>query len=242
MAGAHGSPLGDEEIRLTKEAMGWPSQEPFFVPEEALHHFRRCVERGAELQAEWEQRFDAYREAHPELAQELGRPGEPAGHGPAGQHGPGVGEAAQQPRRLLAALPPVARWLVGAWLLKTTLSVQALWEAAERVRLALAAGDQTAARAGLSVLGVEANETRAKQLRAGTNPIPDVLLAEGDVFTHLMTCDCGDKRHGSITPCDRSGGMMAARCSWRRSMSARSTPAFQRLPSLAHRVIIRSAS
>src|SRR5207237_517385 len=71
-AGAHGSPLGEEEIRLTKEAMGWPSQEPFYVPEEALQHFRRCVERGAELQAEWEQRFDAYREAHPELALELG--------------------------------------------------------------------------------------------------------------------------------------------------------------------------
>jgi transketolase len=72
-AGAHGSPLGEEEVRLTKEAMGWPSQEPFYVPEEALQHFRRCVERGAELQSEWEQRFEAYREAHPELAQELGR-------------------------------------------------------------------------------------------------------------------------------------------------------------------------
>jgi transketolase len=72
-AGAHGSPLGEEEVRLTKEAMGWPSEEPFYVPDEALKHFRGCVERGAEQQAEWVQRFDAYREAHPELAQELGR-------------------------------------------------------------------------------------------------------------------------------------------------------------------------
>jgi len=72
-AGAHGSPLGEEEIRLTKEAMGWPSQEPFFVPEEALAHFRGCVERGAEAEAEWKARFDAYAEAHPELAQELER-------------------------------------------------------------------------------------------------------------------------------------------------------------------------
>jgi transketolase len=72
-AGAHGSPLGEDEVRLTKEAMGWPSEEPFYVPDEALKHFRGCVERGAEQQAEWEQRFDAYREAHPELAQELGR-------------------------------------------------------------------------------------------------------------------------------------------------------------------------
>jgi transketolase len=54
---AHGSPLGDEEIRLTKEAYGWPSQEPFFIPAEALAHFRESVERGDELYAEWEQRF-----------------------------------------------------------------------------------------------------------------------------------------------------------------------------------------
>jgi transketolase len=72
-AGAHGSPLGEEEVRLTKEAMGWPSQEPFYVPQEALEHFRGCVERGAELQAQWDRRFDEYREVHPELAQELER-------------------------------------------------------------------------------------------------------------------------------------------------------------------------
>ena len=72
-AGAHGSPLGEEEVKLTKEAMGWPSQEPFYVPEEALKHFRRAVERGAEQQAQWQQRFDTYGEAHPELAQEFNR-------------------------------------------------------------------------------------------------------------------------------------------------------------------------
>jgi len=72
-AGAHGSPLGEEEIKLTKQAMGWPSQEPFFVPEDALKHFRRCVERGAELQSEWQARFDAYSQEHPELAQEYRR-------------------------------------------------------------------------------------------------------------------------------------------------------------------------
>ena len=53
--------------------MGWPSLEPFFVPEDALKHFRRCVDRGEELEAEWRQRFDAYAEAHPELAPELER-------------------------------------------------------------------------------------------------------------------------------------------------------------------------
>jgi transketolase len=53
---AHGAPLGEEEVRLTKQAYGWPSDEPFFVPEEALQHFRSQVERGNELYREWEQR------------------------------------------------------------------------------------------------------------------------------------------------------------------------------------------
>src|SRR5436309_15667158 len=43
---AHGSPLGEDEVRLTKEAYGWDPDKEFFVPEEALAHFRRCCERG----------------------------------------------------------------------------------------------------------------------------------------------------------------------------------------------------
>jgi transketolase len=54
---AHGSPLGEEEVRITKQVYNWPSEEPFFVPDEALAHFRECVERGRELVSEWEQRF-----------------------------------------------------------------------------------------------------------------------------------------------------------------------------------------
>jgi transketolase len=72
-AGAHGSPLGEEEIRLTKEAYGWPSQEPFFVPEEALAHFREAVGRGAGQAREWHERFAAYQGEHPDLAGEFGR-------------------------------------------------------------------------------------------------------------------------------------------------------------------------
>ena len=72
-AGAHGSPLGEEEIKLTKEKMGYPSLEPFYVPEEALEHSRRAIERGEELAADWRERFDAYAQAQPELAQELER-------------------------------------------------------------------------------------------------------------------------------------------------------------------------
>jgi transketolase len=66
--GAHGSPLGEEEVRLTKEAYGWDPDKEFYVPDEALKHFRGCVERGAELEAEWQRRFDAYAQEQPELA------------------------------------------------------------------------------------------------------------------------------------------------------------------------------
>src|SRR4051795_5796057 len=71
--GAHGSPLGEEEIRLTKEVYGYPSLEPFFVPDEALEHFRAAVERGREAEAAWRERFDAYRESHGDLAAEFER-------------------------------------------------------------------------------------------------------------------------------------------------------------------------
>jgi transketolase len=56
---AHGAPLGEEEIRLTKQVYNWPSEEPFFIPDEALEHFREAVPRGRELQAKWQERFDA---------------------------------------------------------------------------------------------------------------------------------------------------------------------------------------
>ena len=65
---AHGSPLGEDEVRLTKEAYGWDPDKHFYVPEEALAHFRRAVDRGQELEAEWQQRFDSYRQALPEKA------------------------------------------------------------------------------------------------------------------------------------------------------------------------------
>ncbi|MGH2868095.1 MAG: transketolase [Solirubrobacteraceae bacterium] len=70
-SGAHGSPLGDDEVRLTKEAYGWDPDKQFYVPEEALAHFRMCCERGREFESEWEQRFAAYREAAPDQAQLL---------------------------------------------------------------------------------------------------------------------------------------------------------------------------
>ncbi len=71
--GAHGAPLGEEEVKLTKQNLGWPSLEPFHVPEEALAHWRQAKARGAQLEAEWNKKAAAYRQAHPDLAAELER-------------------------------------------------------------------------------------------------------------------------------------------------------------------------
>jgi len=72
-ASAHGAPLGEEEVKLTKQNLGWPSLEPFHVPEEALTHWRKAKERGAQLEAEWKKKHAAYGQAHPDLAAELER-------------------------------------------------------------------------------------------------------------------------------------------------------------------------
>ena len=70
-AGAHGSPLGEEEVRLTKEAYGWPTEPPFLVPAEALEHYRATIPRGEEAERAWDEQLTAYRAAHPALAEEL---------------------------------------------------------------------------------------------------------------------------------------------------------------------------
>jgi transketolase len=72
-AEAHGAPLGEDEVRLTKEAYGWPPEDHFRVPDEALEHFRACVERGKELEAEWSERMAAYREVELERWTEFER-------------------------------------------------------------------------------------------------------------------------------------------------------------------------
>ena len=69
-AGPHGTPLGAEEARLTKEAYGWPHPE-FHVPEEVRAHFAEVKRRGEAAYAEWEAMFAKYKEAYPELARQL---------------------------------------------------------------------------------------------------------------------------------------------------------------------------
>jgi transketolase len=70
-ADAHGAPLGSEEVRRTKEIMGWPQEPRFHVPDDALAHWRAAASRGAELEAGWRKRLDAYAATHPVLAAEF---------------------------------------------------------------------------------------------------------------------------------------------------------------------------
>ncbi len=65
---AHGEPLGAEEVKLTKENLGWPSQEPFFVPDAVLQYTRQLGAKGGEREAEWNKMMEAYAQAHPDLA------------------------------------------------------------------------------------------------------------------------------------------------------------------------------
>jgi transketolase len=64
-ADAHGAPLGEEEVRLTKETLGWPADAHFVVPDEALAAFRRAVEQSRQAEAEWHELFQRYEETYP---------------------------------------------------------------------------------------------------------------------------------------------------------------------------------
>jgi transketolase len=68
---AHGSPLGEDEVRLTKEFYGWDPDAHFLVPDEVREHFRAVRERGEREQAAWTDRLEAYRRDLPDLAAEL---------------------------------------------------------------------------------------------------------------------------------------------------------------------------
>ncbi|WP_017297466.1 transketolase [Nodosilinea nodulosa] len=71
-AGVHGAALGGDEIKLTRENLGWSYGE-FETPEDALSHMRKAIERGASLQAEWEETLAAYRTKYPTEAAEFER-------------------------------------------------------------------------------------------------------------------------------------------------------------------------
>jgi len=81
-AAAHGEPLGVDEVRLTKEALGWPPDAQFLIPADVLTHFRTAQTRGAAAQKKWKALFRRYEAAHPDLAAEWKR--RMAGELPAG--------------------------------------------------------------------------------------------------------------------------------------------------------------
>ncbi|KQU62126.1 transketolase [Sphingomonas sp. Leaf339] len=69
---AHGEPLGEENIRLTKRAYGWPEDKSFYVPDGVAEAFRQALEsRSKSLRDEWVAMTDRYRQAHPDLGAEL---------------------------------------------------------------------------------------------------------------------------------------------------------------------------
>jgi transketolase len=68
---AHGSPLGADGVKKTKQKLGWPTEPDFLVPDDVLAHFRQAVQRGEELEAAWDVRMDAYAKAYPELHAQL---------------------------------------------------------------------------------------------------------------------------------------------------------------------------
>jgi len=70
---AHGAPLGVEEVRRSKERLGWPVEPEFFLPERAVAHFRQALQNGRSAQLRWEELLDGYRREHPEKAREFAR-------------------------------------------------------------------------------------------------------------------------------------------------------------------------
>jgi transketolase len=116
---AHGEPLGEEEIRLTKQRYGWPPEAKFLVPDEVSKYTERSVDRGRKAEEEWNGRFGAYKSAHPALAEEweLMLSGElPDGWDqniptfPADEKGVAGRDASS---KILNAIAPKVPWLVG---------------------------------------------------------------------------------------------------------------------------------
>jgi transketolase len=72
-AKAHGEPPGEEELRGAKERLGWPLEPQFYIPEDVLAFYRQAVEQGEIAEKAWQQQFEAYRQAYPDLAAEFER-------------------------------------------------------------------------------------------------------------------------------------------------------------------------
>ncbi|MBI4315969.1 MAG: transketolase [Chloroflexi bacterium] len=68
---AHGEPLGEEELRAAKTALGWPAGTSFYIPDDVLAHLRRALDRGGQREREWQRRVHDWWHAHPEQAEDF---------------------------------------------------------------------------------------------------------------------------------------------------------------------------
>ncbi len=70
-AEAHGSPLGEDEIKATKKFYGWPEDKSFYIPEEVITHMQQAIERGEQLEKKWNSLYDNYKQKYPDLYSSL---------------------------------------------------------------------------------------------------------------------------------------------------------------------------
>ena len=68
---AHGNPLGEDELIASKKALGWPSMDKFFLPQDSVNYFRQAVGKGAQAQQDWQKKFAAYKSQFPKEAAEF---------------------------------------------------------------------------------------------------------------------------------------------------------------------------
>ncbi len=68
---SHGNPLGEDELQATKKALGWPTLDKFYLPQEAVDFYRQAVPHGTEAENDWQRRFDAYEKDFPKEAAEF---------------------------------------------------------------------------------------------------------------------------------------------------------------------------
>lgn len=72
-ASCHGSPLGQKELDGAKECLDWPAEPAFYVPDQALSHYRQALQKGTAVQNQWQETFARYLSAYPALGEELQR-------------------------------------------------------------------------------------------------------------------------------------------------------------------------
>jgi len=118
-AESHGSPLGESEVALTKKQYGWDPERPFYVPEEALAHFRKAVAMGSSIENTWRRLYEGYRQSHPKQADLLegihaGRLGEEwKKHVPVFSPALGAVATREASGKILEALSPQLPTLIG---------------------------------------------------------------------------------------------------------------------------------